>query len=216
MNRAQLLRAELALAHNDYDCALEQITEATPLARAHNMPKNVAKCLLYQGEALLGLGRSEEAVLRLQEAMAMADQIVHGSLRWKIRLRLAQAHTVLGWPTTELYRQALAQIDTIVDALHDQHMRASFLGAPLVIELKANARSALKPLPDAPSPPADLSDREVEVLQLVAQGYTDRQIGAELHVSARTVNAHVTNILNKTACPNRTAAATFAVRHGLL
>ncbi len=45
---------------------------------------------------------------------------------------------------------------------------------------------------------------------------TNRQIGEALHISVRTVNTHVTNILNKIACDNRTAAATFATQHGLV
>ena len=80
-------------------------------------------------------------------------------------------------------------------------------------ETSNSATSQAKPV-HAPRP-AGLTPREVEVLQLVAAGLTDRQIGEQLHIALRTVNTHVTNILNKTGCDNRTAAAAFAVRHGI-
>ncbi len=54
------------------------------------------------------------------------------------------------------------------------------------------------------------------MLRLNAAGKTDRQIGAELVISSRTVNNHVRSILNKTAVANRTEAATYAALHGLV
>ena len=70
------------------------------------------------------------------------------------------------------------------------------------------------PLP-APTYPAGLSHREVEVLRLIAFGKTDREIAEELFISFRTVGNHVSNILNKTNTSNRTEAATFAAHQGL-
>ncbi|MFB3118911.1 MAG: AAA family ATPase, partial [Stenotrophomonas maltophilia] len=69
--------------------------------------------------------------------------------------------------------------------------------------------------PPAPSYPSGLSQREVEVLRLVAAGKTDREIAEELIISFRTVGNHVRNILNKTNTSNRTEAATFAAHQGL-
>jgi DNA-binding NarL/FixJ family response regulator len=57
--------------------------------------------------------------------------------------------------------------------------------------------------------------REAEVLGLLAQGLTNRQIAARLVVSEHTVHRHVTNILRKLGLPSRTAAAAHAVRAGL-
>ena len=64
--------------------------------------------------------------------------------------------------------------------------------------------------------PDGLTEREVEVLRLIAAGKTDREIGEELFISIRTVGNHVRNILNKTTTSNRTEAATYAARHGLV
>jgi DNA-binding NarL/FixJ family response regulator len=60
-----------------------------------------------------------------------------------------------------------------------------------------------------------LSVREMEVLRLVATGNTNREIARCLLLSERTVPVHVRNILSKTNSPNRTAAAAYALRHGL-
>ena len=60
-----------------------------------------------------------------------------------------------------------------------------------------------------------LTPRELEVLRLVATGETDRGIADVLYVSRRTVSNHVSSILAKLGVPTRTAAAAYAVRHGL-
>ena len=63
--------------------------------------------------------------------------------------------------------------------------------------------------------PDGLTQREVEVLRLIALGKSNQEIAEELFISLRTVANHVTNILNKTSAPNRTSAAAYASRHGL-
>jgi DNA-binding NarL/FixJ family response regulator len=61
-----------------------------------------------------------------------------------------------------------------------------------------------------------LTNREQEVLQLVAKGYTDRRIAQALLISPRTVNRHLSNIFDKLAVPCRTAAVAYAIRVGLV
>ena len=68
--------------------------------------------------------------------------------------------------------------------------------------------------PVAPRP-AGLSEREVEVLRLLATGATNGAIAEALVISAYTVANHVRSILNKTGAANRTEAAMFAARHGI-
>ncbi|MQG44723.1 MAG: response regulator transcription factor [SAR202 cluster bacterium] len=60
-----------------------------------------------------------------------------------------------------------------------------------------------------------LSQREVDVLRLISNGKTDREIAEELIIAIRTVNTHVGNILNKTGATNRPEAAIYASGHGL-
>ena len=68
----------------------------------------------------------------------------------------------------------------------------------------------------APAYPDGLTEREVEVLRLVAVGKSNPQIGEELFISPRTVTTHVSNILNKINAANRAEAATYAARQGLV
>jgi DNA-binding NarL/FixJ family response regulator len=63
---------------------------------------------------------------------------------------------------------------------------------------------------------AGLSKREVEVLRLVAQGRTNRDIAEMLVLSEKTVARHLTNIYTKLGVENRAAATAFALRHALV
>ncbi len=60
-----------------------------------------------------------------------------------------------------------------------------------------------------------LTPRELEVLRLLAEGRSDREIGAVLFISHRTVMRHVATVLAKLGVENRTAAARHALRQGL-
>jgi DNA-binding NarL/FixJ family response regulator len=68
----------------------------------------------------------------------------------------------------------------------------------------------------APARPHGLTPRELEVLRLVASGKTNKGIAAELFLSEKTVDRHVSNILTKLDVASRTAAAAFAFEHQLL
>jgi DNA-binding NarL/FixJ family response regulator len=67
-----------------------------------------------------------------------------------------------------------------------------------------------------PMPLGGLTRREREVVRLLAEGLTNRQIAERLVLSEHTVHRHVTNLLRKLELPSRTAAAAHAVRAGLL
>jgi DNA-binding CsgD family transcriptional regulator/tetratricopeptide (TPR) repeat protein len=89
--------------------------------------------------------------------------------------------------------------------------------APLAAAVRAWARRARVPLPgvrrEGPSP---LTDREEEVLELVAQGLSNRQIGERLYISTKTVSVHVSNLLAKLGVSGRAEAVAVAHRRGLL
>jgi DNA-binding NarL/FixJ family response regulator len=68
----------------------------------------------------------------------------------------------------------------------------------------------------APKAVGGLSAREVQVLRLVAAGKTNRAIAAELFISERTVERHVSNIFVKLDVPSRTAATAYAYEHRLV
>ncbi len=64
--------------------------------------------------------------------------------------------------------------------------------------------------------PDGLSQREAEVLRLVAQGKSNREIGEELVISEGTARRHVSNIYQKIDVNNRSEATSYALREGLL
>jgi len=62
----------------------------------------------------------------------------------------------------------------------------------------------------------ELTEREIEVLELVVEGMTNKEIGSELHLSVNTIKIHLRNILEKLHLQNRIQAAVYAVREGLV
>jgi NarL family two-component system response regulator LiaR len=91
----------------------------------------------------------------------------------------------------------------------------------------ANGESSLHPLiarkilhelahpADSPSPIQHLTEREQEVLRLVAQGFSNREIAEQLVITEMTVRSHVSNILSKLHLVSRIQAALYALRTGL-
>ena len=72
-------------------------------------------------------------------------------------------------------------------------------------------------LDERPAPSAGgLTAREVEVLRLVASGKTNREVAADLVISERTVDRHVSNIFDKLGVSSRAAATAYAYEHGLI
>jgi DNA-binding NarL/FixJ family response regulator len=64
--------------------------------------------------------------------------------------------------------------------------------------------------------PAGLTDREVEILVLVARGLSNKEVGRALHISPVTVKNHVAHIYEKTGVATRAAAALYGVTNGLV
>jgi DNA-binding NarL/FixJ family response regulator len=67
-----------------------------------------------------------------------------------------------------------------------------------------------------PSYPDGLTAREVEVLRLVAQGFTSAQIAEQLVIGLATVNFHVRSIYSKLGVSSRSAATRYAIEHNLV
>jgi DNA-binding CsgD family transcriptional regulator/tetratricopeptide (TPR) repeat protein len=88
---------------------------------------------------------------------------------------------------------------------------AERIGMPTLL---GRVRAEGGPAPRRP-PPDGLSPRELQILRLVAQGLSNRDIGARLVVSEHTAANHVRSILRKTGCANRTEAAAYAYGRGL-
>jgi DNA-binding CsgD family transcriptional regulator len=107
--------------------------------------------------------------------------------------------------------EALRHLDVAIDELEAMDMQP---GLERALHLRGRRRASTKTT--APIYPDGLSDREVEVLRLMAAGKSNRQIADELVISLNTVTHHVSNIFNKSGSANRTEAAAYAHRSGLI
>jgi DNA-binding NarL/FixJ family response regulator/predicted Ser/Thr protein kinase len=98
-----------------------------------------------------------------------------------------------------------------------QAVREAYQGkAQLHPDVAKKLMSAVAAPPTAPpSPEPDLTERELEVLRLIAQGLNNQQIAQQLTISEKTVKTHVSNILGKLHVDDRTQAAIYALKKGL-
>ena len=110
-----------------------------------------------------------------------------------------------------LYRTELAEREagTALDRLLELGAEAEAERARRLLDVSIRGGADRRHLPE-------VTPRERDVLGLLAEGLTNRQIAERLVVSEHTVHRHVTNILRKLDLPSRTAAAAHAVRSGML
>lgn len=132
--------------------------------------------------------------------------------------RFAEARVYLRWRHAEALL-GLDRRDEAAAVLETAHGLASELGArPLREEIEGLARRARIDLPGVETVgdgELGLTPREREVLELVAEGLTNREIGERLYIAEKTASVHVSNILAKLEVSNRVEAAAVAHRLGL-
>lgn len=109
------------------------------------------------------------------------------------------------------YLSKAARGDEILDAVR----RVNAGDPPLPPEITRRLLNRLSGSPDEPELVDPLTEREEEVLALVARGMSNRDIAEQLHVSETTVRTHVSHILSKVGVKNRVQAALFALRTGV-
>lgn len=109
-----------------------------------------------------------------------------------------------------------ASPEQLLQAIHDVYNGESHLHPTIALKLLRELDNPVgsgiaRPLTEDP-----LTEREVEVLRLVAQGLSNLEIGEVLEISERTVGNHIGSILRKLHLANRTQAALYALRRGLV
>jgi DNA-binding CsgD family transcriptional regulator/tetratricopeptide (TPR) repeat protein len=139
--------------------------------------------------------------------------------RWQV-LGFPFHAAVCGWRQAEALLRAGDDRQRATELLVEAAAGADALGAvPLAAAVTATARAARVAIgrgDDTPgAPPAGLTSRELDVLRLMARGHTNREIGAALFISAKTVSVHVSHVLAKLGAANRAEAATIAARLGV-
>lgn len=104
-----------------------------------------------------------------------------------------------------------SQPQELIQAIRDVYKGEPSLHPTVALKLM----NELDREPQLPPTEEPLTEREVEVLKLIAQGYSNREIGEQLHLSERTVGKYASNILDKLHLANRTQAALYALRTGI-
>lgn len=102
------------------------------------------------------------------------------------------------------------------DTEADELRKAIKAAAAGQVQLSPKAAERLMREIRAPESPEKLTERETEVLRLLARGKANKEIALELHISETTVKTHVSNIMMKLEVSSRTQAALYAVRIGLV
>jgi DNA-binding NarL/FixJ family response regulator len=112
-----------------------------------------------------------------------------------------------------------AEVDDIVSAIRAAAAGESWISPRVAGALLERVRSGNGadpgPCPESDGADPALSERELEVLRLIAQGKENTEIAAELFMSPKTAKNHVSSILAKLQLQNRIQAAVYAVRRGL-
>lgn len=157
----------------------------------------------YLGMLAATLGEWERAEEWFQAALDLNRAL--GARTWL-------AHTAYEYARMLLARAAPGDRPAAAALLGDALGLATEIGMTALAARATALGAAVEP---APAYPDGLSGREVEILQLVARGLSNREIGAGLHISEHTAANHVRAILRKTGCANRTEAAAYAHRRGL-
>jgi DNA-binding CsgD family transcriptional regulator len=210
-NGARLGRADYALRWTRYHRVLGESRRArrdasTALAEAAAPAQPLAALAAHRalGELDAEIGQLDTAAAHLTISMNLADACAAPYERALTLLSVAELRRSSG-PAADA-RAALDEAQAVCAAL----------GATPALVQAHQLTARLRPgAPETRAFPAGLSAREIEVLRLVAEGRTNRQIARHLVLSERTVPVHVRNILTKTNSANRAAATAFALRHGL-
>ncbi len=104
-------------------------------------------------------------------------------------------------------------LDNLVDTIHAAHQGHAILDPRVATRLISKIRH---PSAEDMDFFAELTDREIEVLKLIAQGHNNAAIAKQLHLSEKTVKGYVSNILQKLHLADRTQAAVYAWKKGLM
>lgn len=112
-----------------------------------------------------------------------------------------------------------SEFDEVVEAVETVYSGGTYFSASLLESLSHSIRSAASGVGSAADTVAEsdrLSDREVEILVAICQGFSTQEIADRLFISKRTVDKHRANILEKSGCKNTASLVVYAIRHGLV
>jgi len=177
------------------------------VAEAGDVPETVRKLKGYKPDVLLldlhmPGGPSLQAMPEMREASPATRIVVLTMQNSPAFVREALRSGAIGYVTKEQADEEL--VDAVRLAANDEPYLHPRLGAQLATAAVDDG------LPD------DLTEREVEVLRLIALGHTNAEIAAQLYLSVRTVESHRAHIQQKLRLNTRAELVKYALQHGLL
>jgi non-specific serine/threonine protein kinase len=197
---------DLAATRGDTEAALTNYRESLELARLHGDHRLLADSFDGIAGALTARRQPERAARLYGAAAALRARIGSPAGGWD----RATYDRGVAATRVALTKEAFATAWADGEAMSSD---ASFA------EVQTGAEHVAEPERLAaatdPGSGAGLTARELDVIRLLARGLTDREIAEAIFISPRTVNFHVTNLLGKLGVESRTAAAAYAIRHGL-
>jgi DNA-binding CsgD family transcriptional regulator/tetratricopeptide (TPR) repeat protein len=198
--------ADACAAVGDAELARMVYDELSPHAGGNVMIGHGVACYgstdRYLGTLAAGFGELALAEQHIRLAMAFNRRM--GALTWL-------AHSSYEYARV-LALQGRGDHPSVAAALMEAAALAERIGMPVLL---GRIRAMGSPAATRARLPDGLSPREVEILRRVAQGMSNKEIGAALHISEHTAANHIRSILRKTGCANRTEAASYAHTRGL-
>lgn len=240
---ARALRGQIALSQGNLPGAHALLEESVQLYREVGSQHGLAEALAQLARVEMAQGNWTATQERYEESLTIAKALSHAGLcaqclEGLARLAVEQgifARAAEQWGEAEALRQSVDMpLPSIERAAHEQaiaiarsHLdEATFSEAwnkgqtRIPVPVSATLQEMTDSAGDGESPdplfnyPVGLTEREVQVLRLVAKGLTNSQIADELALSEKTIAHHLTHIFNKTASDNRAAAVTLPVETG--
>jgi DNA-binding NarL/FixJ family response regulator len=188
-------------SHDDIEVVGEAADGEEALARAHETRPDVLLLDLYMPN-LSGLG----VLAQIRDALPETRVLVMTASEKHESLVQAVGAGAAGYITK---RSTVPQLCEAVVTVHGG-------GAAVTPSLTAHLLRAFSSGAGAPRSRALLGQRELEVLRLVAEGMTDDEISRRLFISARTVQAHLARVRDKTGVRRRSQLARWATEHAVL
>lgn len=198
-------------AAGDLDNALDVIDQLISLNDQTSGLEGTPQVVLVRGEILLDLGRLDEAGIALEHAEYVAGLLGLTGVRWRVQIARAALEQKRGNQTESaaFLQESRTSSERIAREIRDPGIRERFTDG--VEHRIARVQDAVRQGKN----PAGLSPRELEVLQLVANGETDARVAEQLFISPRTVARHLQSIYTKLNVNSRTAATRYAWEHDL-
>jgi DNA-binding CsgD family transcriptional regulator len=189
------LFVHVAIAAKDVDAACDALAELEEIAATFATP--ILRATVLSARGRLELAQQDEA------ACVTLQQALDGWQALDVPYEIATTRTLLG--------QALRESGDETGA-----MKSFTAAARLFDQIGARLDARLVFDDTKPVLPSGLTEREVEVLRLIAAGMSNNEIAGELYVSVKTVSRHLSNIFTKIGVSSRAGATAFAFEHELV